>query len=220
MGSLATWIAWIALGFLCGSIPFGWLAARAKGIDIRTVGSGNIGGTNVWRALGWRWGLSVLLADVLKGLAPVGALLLWIPTTAPGHMGQPLALHSTGHAAALAMLTGLAAILGHTFTPWLRFRGGKGVATGLGVVIALYQIWVLVPLAVFGITLGVSRFVSLSSMLAALSAAVLSLVVPQLRPYWPLLLPANALIIYMHKSNIGRIMAGTESRVGAKRQAK
>jgi acyl phosphate:glycerol-3-phosphate acyltransferase len=86
------------------------------------------------------------------------------------------------------------------------------------VAIALLQLWVLVPLAVFGITLGLSRYVSLSSMLAALSAAALSLAVPQLRPYWPLLLPTSALIVYMHRGNIARLLAGTENRVGAKRK--
>lgn len=200
-------IVWLAAAFLAGSIPFGWLAARARHIDIRSVGSGNIGGTNVWRALGWQWGLGVLLCDALKGLLPVVLLTLCL------NAGGGAALGAAWQAP-LKMLTALAAVLGHTFTPWLGFRGGKGAATGLGVVIALYHAWVLIPLAVFGVTLAVTRWVSLGSMLGALSVAVISLAVPQLRMYWPLGVLAAALIIYMHRSNIRRIAAGTEPKVG------
>lgn len=214
---------WLALGFACGSVPFGYLVARAHRIDLRTVGSGNIGATNVWRALGWRWGVTVLLLDALKGWAPV-ALWLYVNSRsiAPLLLSSDAAvqaqaqLHSAWHAP-VAMLAGLAAILGHTFTPWLKFRGGKGAATGLGVVLALYGWWSLVPLGVFALALLAARMVSLGSMLGGLSLAVISFAVPALRPYWPFGAVAAVLVLWTHRSNIARIIAGTEARVGRKK---
>lgn len=205
-------LIWLAVAFAAGSIPFGWIAARLKGIDIRSVGSGNIGGTNVWRTFGWQWGLPVLLADVAKGLLPLLALQSCLQ--AGGGAGL-----ADSWQAPLAMCTGLAAVLGHTFTPWLRFRGGKGVATGLGVAVALFQAWVLIPLAVFALTVAVSRYISLGSMLAALSVAVMCLTVPRLNSYWPFGVLTAALIIYLHRSNLRRILQGTESKIGRKRQS-
>jgi acyl phosphate:glycerol-3-phosphate acyltransferase len=200
---------WIGLAFFCGSVPCGWLAARGSGIDLRTVGSGNIGGTNAWRALGWRWGLAVLLADMLKGLLPLVALRLCLG--AGGGGGLAIAWQ-----APLLQLTALAAVLGHTFTPWLKFKGGKGAATGLGVVAALFGLWALIPAGIFGLTLALTRYVSLGSILAALSAPLCTLLIAPLRPYWPLTVLAAALIIFAHRSNIQRLLAGTESRVGRK----
>ena len=141
---------WVLTGFLAGSVPFGWLVTRAARIDIRKVGSGNIGGTNVWRAMGWHWGLTVLLLDLLKGLLPVVGLMLCVAQMPADKL--PLAW-----IVPLKMLVGLAAVLGHAFTPWLRFRGGKGVATGLGVTLALYQAWIIVPLVLFGLVLARPR---------------------------------------------------------------
>lgn len=201
---------WLVTAFLAGSIPCGWLAARAKHIDIRSVGSGNIGGTNVWRALGWKWGLSVLLADMLKGLLPLLLLTLCLNAGGGAAIGQ-------GWQAPLKMLAALAAVMGHTFTPWLGFRGGKGAATGLGVILVLYQVWVLIPLAVLGVTLAATRYVSLGNMLAATSVAVISVAVPQLRVYWPFGVLAAALVVYMHRSNIRRLLAGTEPKVGQRK---
>ena len=130
-------------GFLLGSIPVGYIVAKAKGIDIRATGSGNIGATNVWRALGWQWGVTVLAADILKGLLPTLAAVLLTRGQTQASGWAP------SGAAWLAMATGLCAVLGHTFTPWLRFKGGKGVATGLGALLALFQAWALIPLAIF-----------------------------------------------------------------------
>jgi glycerol-3-phosphate acyltransferase PlsY len=128
------------------------------------------------------------------------------------------------------MAVGLAAVLGHTFTPWLKFKGGKGIATGLGVVIALLQWWTLVPLAAFGIALGLSRMVSLSSIVAVLTLAAVSLGEPYLyryvfnrlpygwppdvHPYWPFAVLAALLVMWTHRSNIRRLIAGTEPRIG------
>jgi len=201
---------WILLAFLSGSIPFGWLFAKARGVNLRAVGSGNIGGTNVWRALGWRYGAAVLLLDALKGFAPVFALEYCLAAL-PADYAPP------GWQPWLFMLTALAAVLGHTFTPWLGFRGGKGVATGAGVVIALFQLWVLPVLALFGLVLASTRFVSLGSIMAALLLAALSLSIPAIRPYWPFALAALVLVVWTHRSNIERLLAGTENRVGEKK---
>lgn len=226
---------WFILGgFLAGSIPFGLIIARAKGIDLRSVGSGNIGATNAWRALGWKWGLAVMLLDMLKGLLPVLLWFYWCkhyafetrirPQFSSYEAAQAWSAHLDWQLQLLPMAIGLAAILGHTFTPWLKFKGGKGVATGAGVLIALFGWWSLIPLAVFGIMLWLSRIVSVSSILAALSLAALSLAgpsfdAPGVRTYWPFAVLTALLVLWTHRSNIRRIIAGTEPRVGAGKQA-
>src|ERR1043166_6116571 len=138
--------------YLLGSIPTGFLVAKARGIDIRTVGSGNIGATNAFRILGKGPGILVLLVDALKGFAAVqlGALALAkiFPGTPPEY---------------LAITAGIAAILGHNFTCWLRFKGGKGIATSAGVLLALVPAGFAIALSTFLIVLALSRYVSLSS---------------------------------------------------------
>lgn len=202
---------WIIVAFLCGSVPFGWIFARAKGVDLRKVASGNIGGTNVWRALGWQYGVAVLFLDALKGFVPV-FLLQYCVASMPTGFVPPNARPW------LFMLTALAAVLGHTFTPWLGFRGGKGVATGGGVVIALFQLWVLPVLLLFGLVLLSTRYVSLSSIMSAMLLAALSLSIPSIRPYWPFAVAALVLVLWTHRANIERLMAGNENRVGAKKE--
>jgi glycerol-3-phosphate acyltransferase PlsY len=200
------------IGFLSGSLPFGWIVARLGGMDIREHGSGNIGMTNVWRVMGWKHGLSVLVLDILKGLLPV-LLAGWLMARV-----NPPGLTLDGRSW-LLLITGFAAILGHTFTPWLRFKGGKGVATSLGVLIALFKFWVLLPLGIFLVLLALTRMVSLSSILAALSVGLATLLVPELRPFMAFGIPISLLVIWTHRSNIRRIMDGTESRVGRKSKA-
>lgn len=214
---------WIALGFLLGSIPFGYIVARARGLDIRKVGSGNIGMTNVWRELGAGAGITVLVLDALKGWLPV-TMLYWCLQRLPVQSADLAAGLST--ALWLPMLVALAAVLGHTFSPWMKFKGGKGVATGLGVLIALYQIWVLIPLAIFLLTLALSRYVSLGSILAALAVAALPLLalagLPQLQPLshlWPFGVLVAIIVVYTHRENIRRLMAGTERKVGSSKPA-
>jgi len=201
-------IAWLLVGFLAGSIPFGWLAARLRGINLREIGSGNIGATNVMRALGWGWGLAVLLLDVLKGLAPLIGLRVCLAATAPGY-APPESVPW------LLMGTGVAAILGHTFTPWLAFKGGKGVATGLGVLVALMQWWVLAPLAAFVLITATTRIVSLGSVFAALLVGATILTVPELWQYWLIGVICPLLVLWTHRGNIARLLAGTEPRLGA-----
>ena len=200
----------VIVAYGIGSIPFGWLVARlAKGIDIRSVGSGNIGATNVARTLGKSWGLLVLLLDVLKGLVPTW----FLPWLAAGSANA-----SFRH---LQVCCGLAAIVGHMFPCWLGFRGGKGVATALGVVLVLNPPATAIAFAVFAITLGVSRIVSLSSVLAAVSFAGCALW--QLRPTpfapetWSLAgfsLAIPLLIVVRHRANLARLLRGEEPRFG------
>jgi glycerol-3-phosphate acyltransferase PlsY len=230
-------------GFVAGSIPFGWLAARAKGIDLHAVGSGNIGATNAWRALGWKWGLAVMLLDMLKGLLPVVLWFYWSKHYAfetgwlndytSGLESAAWLAHIKLQLKLFPMVVGIAAMLGHTFTPWLKFKGGKGVATGLGVVIALFQWWTLVPLVVFGIVLGLSRIVSLSSIAALITLAIVILAEPlyyaqvsyiywprtwffppSVYPYWPFAVAITLLVLWTHRDNIRRIIDGTEPRIG------
>jgi acyl phosphate:glycerol-3-phosphate acyltransferase len=205
----------MAAAYLIGSIPFGLLTAKlVRGIDIRTAGSGNIGATNVGRVLGARWGAFVLVLDALKGALPTW-LLPMLVTSAEG----PRGLH-------MMVGCGLAAILGHMFPCWLRFRGGKGVATALGVILVLSPWGTLVAVLTFAITFALARVVSLSSMLAAIAFCVA--VLWQLRPQpfaastWSLATFATfvpLLIVVRHRSNIGRLLRGEEARYSTAKAA-
>ena len=181
----------LAAGFLLGSIPFGLLLTRAAGLgDIRTIGSGNVGATNVLRTGRKDVAAATLLLDLLKGTAAV-LLARWL--------GGP------------AALAGLAAVLGHSLTPWLRFQGGKGVATGAGVLFAIA--WPL-GLAVSAIWLATALLVRISSMAALLACAAAPFVALLVVPYpWPVPLVA-AWIVWRHRANIVRLRAGAEPRIG------
>jgi glycerol-3-phosphate acyltransferase PlsY len=206
-------------GYFVGSVPFGLLAGRAKGIDIRSRGSGNLGATNAWRVLGWRWGLGVFLLDVLKGLTPTLAAGLFLK--GQSSIDGPALF-------AVWLMTALGAILGHVFPVWLRFRGGKGVATSLGVVLGVWPYYALPGLAAVGVWSAVtfiSRYVSLGSICAAVvfpvTLMMLSLMLRdsgwRLDDIWPLVSFALAmplLVIYRHRSNIVRLLNGTENRIG------
>ena len=196
-----------ALGaFLLGSIPTGYLVARAKGVDIRQHGSGNIGATNVFRTLGKPLGILVFFIDALKGFGAV-----WLAN----HFGE--ACPWTGIVAAVS------AIAGHNYTPWLGFKGGKGIATSAGVLLALMPWAVLAIAIVWIVTFKVSRYVSLASICAAaaLPVAVGALWSAGCGGNGPLLafaLLISALAIWRHRSNIERLRAGTESRFEPKKK--
>jgi glycerol-3-phosphate acyltransferase PlsY len=192
--------------FLLGSIPTGYLVARAKGVDIRKHGSGNIGATNVFRTLGKPLGVLVFLIDALKGFGAV-----WLAN----HFGE--ACPWTGIVAAVA------AIAGHNYTPWLGFKGGKGIATSAGVLLALMPWAVLVIAIVWFAVFKISRYVSLASICAAaaLPVAVGALWYAGFGGNGPLLgfaLIISALAIWRHRSNIERLRAGTESRFEPKKK--
>ena len=188
--------------FLLGSVPTGYLVGRLKGVDIRQHGSGNIGATNVLRTLGKPLGILVFVIDALKGLA---AVLV------------PLWLLGPGVPAWLPVVAGVAAVAGHNYTPWLGFKGGKGIATSAGVLLGLMPWAVLVVAVVWFAVFSATRYVSLASMLAALAlpVAVAGLWSAGIGGNAPLLVFAlllSALAIWRHRSNIGRLRAGTEPR--------
>jgi glycerol-3-phosphate acyltransferase PlsY len=197
-------------GYLCGSIPWGLLLARwGRGIDIREHGSRNIGATNVWRTLGWKWGLSVFLLDFAKGALPTWGLP-WLGVQG-GFPDSP----------AWAVACGAATIVGHMFPIWLGFKGGKGVATAVGVVVVLAPMAAGLAALTWGVVFGVSRMVSLASILAAILFAVVQLawVIPpsQWSAAWPIVLfsvAVPALILIRHRANIVRILRGEEHRFG------
>jgi acyl-phosphate glycerol 3-phosphate acyltransferase len=199
--AFAPWLSILA-AYLIGAIPFGYLVARFKGVDIFHAGSGNIGATNVGRVLGRRLGLLVFLLDFLKGAVPVAVVRQVLPD-------HPWA----------AVAAGLAAFVGHMFPVYLRFRGGKGVATGSGVVAVLLPGPTAAAIVVWVSVLVATRYVSLASVLAAVTLAVVRLLTtPQ--PFGEaeriptaFSLLAALLVIARHRSNLGRLSRGTENRL-------
>lgn len=216
---MAFWIAGgvaVAIAYLLGSTPTGYLAGKLlKDIDIREHGSKSTGATNVLRTLGKGPALVVLLVDVLKGMLAIGfarwvcpwlyKLLSDTPPTAPDL--QSLVSWAV-------CLAGLAAVLGHGRSIWLNFTGGKSAATGLGVLLAMSWPVGLGAAAVFGVVLAVSRIVSLSSMLAAVTAIVLVCGLQQPLPYRLLVIAGGLYVIVRHRANIQRLLAGKEPRLG------
>jgi len=209
------------VAYLIGSVPTGYLAARAKGIDIRTVGSGNIGATNAFRILGTVPGALVLVADALKGSVAVVFLGLAGPLVAQTPAGQV-----DQAAAQFQVAAGIAAILGHSYTCWLGFKGGKGVATTAGVFLTLMPWALLAALGVWLVGLLVSRYVSVASILAAVALPVATWTLPlpawqrdnRMMLFW-VALALGSLVIYRHRGNIRRLLDGTESRLGTKKPA-
>jgi glycerol-3-phosphate acyltransferase PlsY len=208
--------------FACGSVPFGVLIARSKGVDLRSVGSGNTGATNVGRALGRPFGILCFLLDALKGAIPV-LLAGWLA----GILGTGAA--SMSSAAAWGWLgVAVFAILGHCFSPWLGFRGGKGVATGFGAVLAMWPVLTIPALSAFVVWAAVlllTRVMALASMagVLVLPATVLAMALgggedsASLRGSTPFLVITGliaAFVIFRHRGNIARLRRGTESRLG------
>lgn len=200
--TVAIWIICAGVSYLLGSIPTGYVWCRARGIDIRTVGSGNIGATNVMRALGKPIGITVLLLDALKGFLPV----LLAPKLLP-ELDR----------SALQIVCCVAVVAGHNWTCWLKFKGGKGVATSAGALLAMLPVPLLTALAVFAVVFALSRYVSLGSICAAATVPVATWLFGYDRTLIIFTTAIGALAIYKHKSNIQRLIAGTENRVGAKK---
>jgi glycerol-3-phosphate acyltransferase PlsY len=196
--------------YLLGSIPTGFLVAKAKGIDIRCVGSGNIGATNAMRVLGKPAGIFVLLMDVLKGYAAV-----WLCTILVKKLNADADVETLG------IIAGICAVLGHNCTCWLKFKGGKGIATTGGVYLALAPWAVLVALAVFILAILLTKYVSVGSIASALALPTAVWVTPPHNLFLGSVTTAlGVMAIYKHKSNIQRLMAGTENRLGKKKEEK
>ena len=191
---------------MVGSIPTGYLLARARGIDIRSTGSGNIGATNVFRILGKGAGITVLLVDALKGYLPVQLAGIWL-RDAPPH---DLEIYR--------MTAGFFAIVGHNYTCWLRFRGGKGIATSAGVVLALVPWGLLIALLVWLGVFWTSKYVSLASITAAATLPVAVWATGGSIRLVALASLLGGLAIFKHRANIQRLMAGTENRFGKKKE--
>lgn len=236
------------IAFLLGSIPFGLIIAKAKGINIREHGSGNIGATNVLRVIGKKYGISCLLLDALKGWIPVviAINLIQIEGKRSGlfHFAGldayalvlPAARQFDGQL--VQVLTALAAVLGHNYSPWVGFRGGKGIATSAGVLLGLMPAGVVLLILVWLIVFAFSRYVSLASILAAAALPLITHVgarihhvnndksLPTLweagtwnKPLFFFSLVIGILAIWKHRSNIQRLRAGTEHRFTRKQKS-
>ena len=195
----------ILLAYIIGSIPTSvWVSKYFFGVDIRDYGSGNAGATNTYRVLGSRWGTFVMVADVLKGLVATSLYLL-----------IPYYMHDEWDRTNLMIGLGLAAVVGHIFPMFADFKGGKGVATLLGMVIAIQPLVAVCCVGVFLLVLYLTRFVSLSSILASISFAVFILFIFNEREtlYRVFAIAVATMVILTHQKNINRIFKGTESKV-------
>ena len=203
------------VGYLLGSLPFGYLVARSRGVNIFEVGSKNPGATNVRRVLGNGAGNLVLALDALKGTAAVGfpAIL--------GRLGVALFARPEHEMVALEIAALAASLLGHSFSVFTRFKGGKGVATGAGGFAVLFPLGAAIAIGVFAVVLALSRYVSLASMFAASSLPFAAFAFKQPSPVISLAAMVAAFVIYRHRTNLARIRAGIETKVGqAKASAK
>ncbi|MBD3409922.1 MAG: glycerol-3-phosphate 1-O-acyltransferase PlsY [Ignavibacteriales bacterium] len=208
----------LVLSYLVGSIPTAIIVSRkVAGIDIRDHGSGNAGGTNVIRVLGWKLGITVILLDALKGvIAVLGVTYLFHYTEftfGPGNYMEDITI--------MRILAGVAAIAGHVWSVFADFRGGKGVATTLGTLAAIASVEVLIGLGVFFIALFVWKYVSLGSILAALTVPTAMFVREQVfhahiqgyQYLLPFLLTLSVLVVFTHRKNIARLRKGKENKV-------
>jgi len=193
----------LAVAFLSGSIPFGYLLGKLKGVDLRKHGSGNIGATNVWRVLGWKWGLPAFLLDFFKGYVPV---ILFVTVVPHGRrMEWEVAV----------VLIALVATLGHNFTPWLGGKGGKGVATSAGAIAAFMPATFFVILAIWICSFWLTRLVSLASILGSAVLPVATFFIyPSERIFFLFGVVAGGMTILRHRANIGRLIRGEEKRMG------
>ena len=250
-GTTIAWLmiaATIVVAYLLGSFPTGYLVAKYKGIDIRKVGSGSIGATNILRTLGKKAGAAVMLFDILKGVLAVYAVY-WLYIS---FFGETICLLDSATRAAIAdvanaVLTGdnssitrfdnpdasfcldlaiykpwiavgaaISAILGHSKSVWLGFKGGKSVATSLGVLLALNPIVGLGTALIFALTAAITKIVSISSILGAIGTIVLMVVLRQPLAYQLLALVGGTYVIWLHRANIARLRNGTEPKIGKK----
>jgi glycerol-3-phosphate acyltransferase PlsY len=195
----------VLLAYVIGATPFGFLAGKMRGVDIRDHGSGNIGATNVLRILGKPIGITTLILDILKGLVPV------------------LIAQAVADSTVVHILTALAAIMGHNYTFWLGFKGGKGIATSAGAVAPLFPVALLVAVITWLLTFAITRYVSVASILAALSLP-LAIALQNLSsgewdlPLFGFTLFLAAMAVWRHRDNIRRLARGGEHRFESRRK--
>ncbi len=209
------------VGYLLGSLPFGYLVARAKGVNIFKVGSKSSGATNVRRVLGSGPGNFVFVLDVLKGAAAAGWPLIWLygwlleADQAPGGSGMSIALCSY---MAVSGLVG--ALVGHSYSCFTRFRGGKGVATGAGGMLVILPAVTLIAVLIWAIAFFTSRYVSLASICAALSLPITAFFLNEDRLLLGLATVVAVFVVVRHRANLGRLLNGTETRFVKKSEEK
>ncbi len=196
-------ICWLAVAYFVGAVPFGYLIGRMRGVDVRTVGSKNIGATNVYRTVGKKWGFLAFFCDFAKGFAPT--LLCSIYATR--HLGGGVLAEN------LPVCVGLACVVGHTLTVFMRFKGGKGVATAFGMFMALMPYPTLAAFGVFVVTVWLSHYISLGSILAAVTLGVAVWLFPATMLLRIVADVIALFVVVKHRTNIERLVKGCENRI-------
>lgn len=214
MSILVAAILLVAFACFCGSLPFGYLAGKLKGIDIRQHGSGNIGATNVLRVLGKGIGIPVFILDMLKGL---------LPTLLAGYVMNRLGA-GENVAALVSVLAAAASVLGHNYTFWLGFKGGKGIATSTGALLGLAPLALLIVLLVWIVVFYSTRYVALASIVAAMALPIAMAGLMTWQGTWNQVLLGfgivmGVLAVVRHRANIQRLLSGTENRFEKKKKA-
>jgi glycerol-3-phosphate acyltransferase PlsY len=207
----------IILSYLVGSIPTSIIISKlVMGIDIREHGSGNAGGTNVYRVMGWKYGISVILLDALKGVLAVVFVARLHYGNMPFNNATPFDDFTL-----VQILAGVSAIIGHIWTVFAGFKGGKGIATALGMLIIVATIDMLVALGVFVLVVAYSRYISLGSIMAAIAVPLTLIVrenvfhvdIPGYSTLLPFIIGVSVLVIFTHRKNVVRLMNGNENKI-------
>lgn len=209
MNDCCIWAVAVVAAYLIGSVPFGWIVGKLRGHDIRNEGSRNIGATNVFRCVGKKWGVFAFILDFLKGLVPT--------IVAAGYASSHPSLAGAGY---FAFITGVMAVVGHMFTCFMKFKGGKGVATGFGLLMGIIPALAGTAFAIFLLMVLISHYISVGSIVAAafLGISVWFPIpylngVPPPMPVCALVTALTAFVIYKHKANMVRLAAGCENRI-------
>lgn len=214
----------IILSYLVGSIPTSIIISKAaRGIDIRNHGSGNAGGTNVMRVLGWKFGILVIMLDALKGAIAVIIIARLFFGPLPFENISPFDDFTL-----VQIIAGLAAVVGHIWTVFASFRGGKGIATALGMLIMLVTVEMLIAIGVFALVVLISRYVSLGSIIAAISVPstlfirenLLHINIPGYNTLFPFIIAVSALVIFTHRKNLVRLINGNENKISFRKKSK
>ena len=214
----------LVFSYLVGSIPISIILTKMKkGVDIRDFGSGNAGGTNVSRVLGKKYGILVILLDAMKGIIAVVLISRLYFGSFPFPNTTPFDDFTL-----VQIMAGIAAIIGHIWTIFAGFKGGKGIATGLGVLISVVTLDLILALGVFFLVVYISKYISLASISAAVSVPIIMIVrenifsvdIPSYHNLLPFVIGISLLIIYTHRGNVGRLLAGSENKFSLSKNKK
>jgi len=214
----------VILSYLIGSVPNSIIISRAvSGIDIRKHGSGNAGGTNVMRVLGWKYGLLVIFLDALKGAIAVVIISRLFFGPLPFENVSPFDDFTL-----VQIIAGMSAVIGHIWTVFAEFKGGKGIATALGMLLTLITIDMLIAVGIFGLVVLISRYVSLGSIIAAISVPSTLFIrenlfhvdIPGYSTLFPFIIGVTVLVIYTHRKNLVRIINGNENKISFRKKSK